>query len=76
MSFIINYINRHLMIHFSDIMNSAEIIITNDDSSELIKKVYVENKEFVNLKLNLKKGCYNIRIVSKTEENTKSIIVN
>jgi hypothetical protein len=57
-------------------MNSADIIITDEDSNELIKNFHVEDKEFVSLSVKLKKGCYQVKIITKSEENTKSIIVN
>lgn len=75
MSFIINYMNKQLMIHFSDIVVDGKIQILNIDN-EILKVFPIQNKEFVNLYFPLEDGIYHIKISEGRTENMKSIIVN
>ncbi len=75
MSFIINYMNHHLMIHFSHIVEKAHVEIIAENNQE-IESFTIRNQEFVNFDLPLEKGNYHIKIVEGSEENIKSIIVN
>ena len=75
MSLIINYINKHLMIHFSDIVKYADVVITKENDSTIVKNTQIKNNDFLNLKLGLESGNYIIKIVSEIEELIKSIIV-
>ena len=74
MSFIINYMNNHLMIHFSSIIEKANVQILNENSLE-IKSFRIINQDFANFNLPLEKGNYQVKIVEKNSESLKSIIV-
>ena len=63
------------MIHFSDIINHANIIISNEKENTIINEFSIDNKDFINLKLSLDSGNYQIKIIQKEEELLKSIIV-
>ncbi len=63
------------MIHFSDIINHANIIISNEKENTIINEFSIKNKDFINLKLSLNSGNYQIKIIQKEEELLKSIIV-
>lgn len=75
MSFIINYINQHLMIHFSHIVEMASVEVIAENSQE-VKSFQIKNQEFVNFNMPLEKGNYTVKIVKGKEEIIKSIIVN
>ena len=72
---IINYINKHLMIHFSEVIPRADVTIC-DERNGIIKEFSIENKDFINLGIKLNPGSYQIKIRSRKEEILKSIIVN
>ena len=75
MPFIINYMNKHLMIHFSHIVEKAGVEIFSESNKE-IDSFSIRNQEFVNYYLPLEKGSYQVKITERDEENIKSIIVN
>ena len=75
MSMIIYYINKHLMIHFSEVIPRANVTIC-DEKNTIIKEFLIVNKDFINLDLMLKPGNYQIKIRSIKEEILKSIIIN
>jgi len=75
MSFIINYMNKHLMIHFSHIVEKAGVEIISDDNSE-VDSFSIRNQDFINHYLPLEKGNYQVKIIEGDDENIKSIIVN
>ncbi len=74
MSFIINHINNHLMIHFSEVITRADITIT-DETNRIISEFIIENKDFINRDLKLEAGNYQIKIRSKEKEILKTIII-
>lgn len=75
MSFIINYINQHLMIHFSHIVFKAYVRILTENNQE-VESFQIKNQEFANFNVPLEKGNYLVKIVEGKEEIIKSIIVN
>ncbi len=75
MSFIINYQSKHLMIHFSDIVSSATVFITNDRGNHIVDAVRINNNDFINIKVGLNPGSYLVKIVTEEKEMSKSIIV-
>ncbi len=75
MSFIINYTNKQLMIHFSHIVEKVGVEIIADDNSE-VDSFSIDNQEFINYYLPLDKGNYQIKIIEGSNEYVKLIIVN
>jgi len=63
------------MIHFSDIIHHANIIVYNEKGNIIINKFSVENNDFGNHKLILSSGNYQIKIIQKDKEISKSILV-
>lgn len=75
MSFIISYIHSQLMIHFSYVVDKADVVILNSENVQL-NSFLINNQDFVNLKLPLNQGIYHVKVVEQEKETIKTIIVN
>ena len=75
MSYLINYINGVLFIHFSEMVQKANIVIFNAQKQE-IKSLSVQQIDFVKLKINLSKGNYKVKVTEGGSILMKSLIVN